>query len=100
MTTESKDNNPYDGRENIRYNLSEYCLVEPLLPEFSSESKVCSTVNYSENGVCIKLDGNQFSIGSTYLISIKALDSIRQSAEIVWHIQVNQEISLLGVKWL
>ena len=100
MTKVNNDSNPYDGRKNVRYNLTEYCLVEPISTDLISESKVCSTVNYSENGICIKLEDNLFSIGSTYLISVKALDNIRQKAEVVWHLQVNQETSLLGIKWL
>lgn len=95
-----KNSNPYEGRNDDRRNLNEFCLIEPLLPDTPPEATVGAMVNHSEGGICVKIDGNSIRKGSTHLISVSALDNFRREAEILWIMPMSSKTSIFGCKWL
>ncbi|MBE9504407.1 MAG: hypothetical protein IME96_09550 [Proteobacteria bacterium] len=95
-----KNSNPYEGRDDDRRNLSEFCLIEPFLRDTPLEAVVGETVNHSEGGICVKCEGNSIRKGSTHLISVKALNDIRREGESIWIMPINSKTSIFGFKWL
>jgi hypothetical protein len=95
-----KNSNPYEGRNDDRLNLNEFCLIEPLLQDGSLQAIVGATVNHSEGGICVKFESNSIRKGSTHLISVRALNDIRREGEVLWIMPINSKTSIFGFKWL